>query len=133
MSTGSETSKSCYFCLKPGQMPRNCRAYKAHNRQFADNAQASGNQGRIEKGRNKAKSRCIKASKNPSIGTKSVGLEAGLFKDMEVCGVAANLLVDTGATLSLIFATLMDRIPENARPVLDRASRNALDAGGNCL
>ena len=91
-------------------------------------------QGRNEKesGKN-SKSRCIKASKNPSIGTKSVGLEAGLFKDMEVCGVAANLLVDTGATLSLILATLMDRIPENARPVLDRASRNVLDAGGNCL
>ena len=50
MSTGSGTSNSCYFCLKPGHMRRNCRAYKAHNnRQFADNVQASGNQGRKEK------------------------------------------------------------------------------------
>ena len=46
---------------------------------------------------------------------------------------AAKLLVDTGATLSLISTTLMERIPEKARPVLDRASRNVLDAGGNCL
>ena len=52
---------------------------------------------------------------------------------MEICGVAAKLLVDTGATLSLISTTLMKRIPEKARPVLDRASRNVLDAGGNCL
>ena len=134
MSTGSGTSKSCYFCLKPGHKHRNCGAYKAHkNRQFDDNAQASGNQGRNEnEGRTKPKSRCIKASKNPSIGANFVGLEAGLFIDMEVCGFAAKLLVDTGATFSLISTTLMKRIPEKARPVLDRASRNVLDAGGNC-
>ena len=57
-------------------------------------------------------SRCIKASKNPSVAVNSVGLEAGLFIDMEVCGVAAKLLVDTGATLSLISTTLVERIPE---------------------
>ena len=93
MSTGSGTSKSCYFCHKPGHMRRNCRAYKAHkNRQFADNAQASGNQGRNEKeGGTKLECRCLKASTNPSIGAISVGLETGLFIDMEVCGVAAEL------------------------------------------
>ena len=114
MSTGSGTSKSCYFCLKPGHMCQNCRANKAHKkRQFADNAQVSGNQGRNEKeSGTKPKSRCIKASKNPSVAVNSVGLEAGLFIDMEVCGVAAKLLVDTGATLSLISTTLVERIPE---------------------
>ena len=119
-STGPGTSKSCYFCLIPGHMRRNCRAYKAHkNRKFADNAQASGNQGRNEKeGGTKPKSRCIKANKNPSIGANSGGLEAGLFIGMKVLrGVAAKLLVDTGATLSLISTTLMERISERARPV----------------
>ena len=52
---------------------------------------------------------------------------------MEICGVVAKLLVDTGATLSLISTTLMERIPEKVRPVLDRASRNVLNAGGYCL
>ena len=61
MSTGSGTSNSCYLCLKPGHMRRNYGAYIAHtDRQFADNAQASGEEKR-EVGA-KPKSRSIRAS-----------------------------------------------------------------------
>ena len=49
---------------------------------------------------------------------------------MEVCGIAAKLLVDTGATLSdLHYIDGKDYRWLD----LDKASRNVLDAGGNCL
>ena len=60
-------------------------------------------------------------------------MDAGLFIEMDVCGVKAKLLVDTGATVSLISTELMSRIPEEDRPRLDSFSRDILDAGGNCL
>ena len=71
-------------------MRRNYGAYIAHtDRQFADNAQASGEEKR-EVGA-KPKSRSIRASKNTSIGSNSVGLEACLFIDnIEVFSVAAS-------------------------------------------
>ena len=81
----------------------------------------------------KPSSRRIKTGDNTPINASPVGLEAGLFIEMDICGVKAKLLVDTGATVTLISTRLFHRIPEENQPKLSPFSRAILDAGGNCL
>lgn len=63
-----------------------------------------------------------------SIGANTVGSDARLFLKMEICGVVAKLLVDTGATLTLISTDLMSKVSDNDRPTLKDMKRQILNA-----
>jgi hypothetical protein len=117
----SEAQKVCYFCRKPGHIRKDCRAYKAQRR-AQQNHQTNDFKA-------KPSSRRIKTSDNTPINASPVGLEAGLFIEMDVCGVKAKLLVDTGATVTLISTRLFHRIPEENQPKLSPFCRAILDAG----
>ena len=121
----SGAQKTCYFCRKPGHLRKDCRAYKAQ-RQARQSHQTNDFKA-------KPSSRRIKTGDKTPINASPVGLEAGLFIEMDVCGVKAKLLVDTGATVTLISTRLFHRIPEENQPKLSPFSRAILDAGGNCL
>lgn len=47
-----------------------------------------------------------------SIGANTVGSDACLFLKMEICDVVAELLVNTGSTLTLIFTDLMSKVSD---------------------
>lgn len=66
-------------------------------------------------------------------GTNTVGSDADMFLKMDICGVMANLLVDTGATLTLISTDRLSKVSDNDKLVLKDMKRQILDAGGNCL
>ena len=65
------------------------------------------------------------------IGSNTVGLESGLFVNAKINGLDSKLLVDTGATLTLISAKLMEHIARQDTPELFPMERDVWDAGGN--
>jgi predicted aspartyl protease len=68
-----------------------------------------------------------------SIGASTAGAEAGMFIEVMICGVKADFLVDTGATLSLASRRLTNQMAEALQPKLRAHSQKVMDAGGNYL
>lgn len=129
-----EQQKLCYYCRKPGHIRKDCKAYRDNRpRENFTMRSESGNQRHGK--RTEANSNQIHKKTNgaASIGANTVGRDASLFLKIEICGVMAKLLVDSGATLTLKSTDLMSKVSDNDRPTLKDMKRQILDAGGNCL
>ncbi|XP_065923756.1 uncharacterized protein [Magallana gigas] len=129
-----EQQKLCYYCRKPGHIRKDCKGYR--DNRLRENSTISSESGNRRYGRRaEANSNQMQNKTNgtASIGANTVGSDAGLFLKMEICGVVAKLLVDTGATLTLISTDLLSKVSDNDKPVLKDMKRQILDAGGNCL
>ncbi|XP_062589995.1 retroviral-like aspartic protease 1 [Saccostrea cucullata] len=59
--------------------------------------------------------------------------EAGMYIEISVQGVQAKFLIDTGATLTLLFSTMYEKIAENTRPKLQKINQSILAANGSEL
>ena len=68
-----------------------------------------------------------------SVGTNNIGLEAGMFLRANIQGVDILLLVDTGATLTLVSNEVTGRISKKLMPNIDPMCKNVYDAGGKEL
>ena len=69
--------------------------------------------------------------KTKSVGSNNIGLETGMFLRANVQGVHVLLLVDTGATLTIVSNEVAGRIGKELMPNLVRKS--VYDAGGKKL
>lgn len=70
---------------------------------------------------------------SPSVGTNTANDEAGMYVDVTINGRQARVLVDTGATVSLISHQLFYAIEEANRPCLSRISQQIISASGTPL
>lgn len=67
---------------------------------------------------------------NGSIGMGSSLEESNLYIKININGMHAKLLVDTGATLTFMSKTLFETIPQGTRPRLQNSKQNCLAANG---
>lgn len=56
-----------------------------------------------------------------------------MFLRSRLQGIELNLLVDTGATLTLVSSAIVQRIAQDRMPALGLMQKNVLDAGGKML
>ncbi|XP_062599620.1 uncharacterized protein LOC134261188 [Saccostrea cucullata] len=74
------------------------------------------------------RSKQTSACPSGSIGVGSSLDEAGMYIDISVQGVQAKFLVDTGATLTLLFSAMYEKIAENIGPKLQKVNQSILAA-----
>ena len=65
-----------------------------------------------------------------SIGVSSVVQEAGMYVEADIHQVKCKLLVDTGATISIVSNNVYQKIPDVARPTLTSTNQEVLTASG---
>ena len=83
--------------------------------------------------RQNSKSQAKQGHTHGSVGANNIRLEAGMFLIANVQGVDVLLLVDTGATLTLVSNEVSRRIGKETMPNLDTMCENVYDAGGKEL
>ena len=69
----------------------------------------------------------------PTVRTRPDVARSGLFVEVEVRGVKAKMLVDTGATDTILSSTLYHRIPGVKRPHLNTSNSGVRNADGTEL
>jgi hypothetical protein len=105
-------------------------------RTYAQDCEANKAQRRAQQSRRtndfkaKTSSRRIRTGDNTPINASLLGMKAGLYIEMDVCAVKAKLLVDTGATMTLISNCLLYRISKGNWPKLSSLRRAFLNASG---
>lgn len=78
---------------------------------------------------NRRKNKCI----NANIGANTSNHKAGIFLQTKVNEIQAKMLIDTGASLTLISKKIYDLIPQHSRPILEEISQRVLNASGDEL
>lgn len=78
---------------------------------------------------NRRKNKCM----NANIGANTSNHEAGIFLQTKVNEVQAKMLIDTGASLTLISKKIYDLMPQHTRPILEASSQKVLNASGDAL
>jgi hypothetical protein len=68
-----------------------------------------------------------------SIGVSSGAQEAGMYVEADIHQVKCKLLVDTGATVSIVSNDMYKKIPDVARPTLTSTNQEVLTASGDKL
>ena len=68
-----------------------------------------------------------------SIGVSSAAQEAGMYVEADIHQVKCKLLVDTGATVSIVSNDIYQKIPDVARPTLTSTNQEVLTASGDKL
>ena len=68
-----------------------------------------------------------------SIGVSSAAQEAGMYVKADIHQVKCKLLVDTGATVSIVSNDMYQKIPDVARPILTSTNQEVLTASGDRL
>ena len=68
-----------------------------------------------------------------SIGVSSAAQEAGMYVVADIHQVKCKLLVDTGATVSIVSNDIYQKIPDVARPTLISTNQEVLTASGDKL
>jgi hypothetical protein len=61
-----------------------------------------------------------------SIGVSSAAQEAGMYVEADIHQVKCKLLVDTGATVSIVSNDIYQKIPDVARPTLTSTNQEVL-------
>uniref|UniRef100_A0A8W8J306 Peptidase A2 domain-containing protein n=1 Tax=Magallana gigas TaxID=29159 RepID=A0A8W8J306_MAGGI len=78
---------------------------------------------------NRRKNKCM----NANIGANTSNHEAGIFLQTKVNEVQAKMLIDTGASLTLISKKIYDLMPQHTRPILEASLQRVLNASGDAL
>lgn len=68
-----------------------------------------------------------------NIGANTSNHEAVIFLQTKVNEAQAKMLIDTGASLTLISKKIYDLIPQQMRPILEESSQRVLNASGDAL
>ena len=68
-----------------------------------------------------------------SIGVSSAAQEACMYVEADIHQVKCKLLVDTGATVSIVSNDIYQKIPDVARPTLTSTNQDVLTASGDKL
>lgn len=67
---------------------------------------------------------------NVYLGTNTINEDSGLYVDLEVNGVTAKFLVDTGATISLISNALFEKFKSSDSPEIRQINQEITTANG---
>ena len=118
----NRTSIKCFGCGKTGHLKKICTVKRSNPNQTKDK-------------RSNANQITVESSDSPrtitgTIGVNKLASEAGVFIRVKVNGVNANMLIDTGATVTLISNDLFKKI-EN--PLIPTMNREFLSASGSAL
>ena len=115
----------CYVCGKSGHMKRNCP-----QRPRVQNSASSPKRGTptFSQSKNSGKNPAYKTS--ATVGVHKLSAEAGMFVKAKVNGVVANLLIDTGATVTIINTKLYKQMSNVS---LSPSQREILTANGESL
>jgi hypothetical protein len=60
-------------------------------------------------------------------------MKSGMFLKANVQGIDADLLIDTGATITLVLNALTEKIVDTTRPMLDPMPKRVYGGGGKTL
>ena len=138
--------RQCHACGKPGHIARFCPrgdvtcygcGEKGNVVRFCPKGRRQNQNGGRQKGRNnddqgKTDTTPVTSDKTPgSVGVHKLAPEAGMFIRAKVNGVITNLLIDTGATVTLI-STVFFKDMSNM-PTLSSSQRDILTANGESL
>ena len=138
--------RQCHACGKPGHIARFCPrgdvtcygcGEKGHVVRFCPKGRRQNQNGGRKKGRNnddqgKTDTTPVTSDKTPgSVGVHKLAPEAGMFIKAKVNGVNTNLLIDTGATVTLISTSFFKDM--NNMPTLSPSQRDILTANGESL
>ncbi|XP_062568971.1 uncharacterized protein LOC134231056 [Saccostrea cucullata] len=125
-ASGRKQEIRCYECKKPGHIRRNCPQLKRRQKQSDDRSgKASMNQANGDGKR--------ASGPQVSVGLGSSIEECGLYINVNVQGVKAKFLVDTGATVTLVSETLYRKLPASVRPKLHEVNQIIMSANGTAL
>ena len=114
----------CYNCHKKGHVRKDCLLWKKGNDHGMN---------KPDDKRQNSKSQAKQGPTHGSVGANNIGLEAGMFLRANVQGVDVLLLVDTGATLTLVSNEVAGRISKELMTNLDPMCKSVYDAGGKQL
>lgn len=117
----------CYKCSE-GHIHRNCPKLKRE----CDNSTRRSEQpkeGNVRRIRGKQRRKNRKSSKG-NVGASNLFEEAGIFIVSEVNGLKTKLLIDTGASLTLLSKRIYDRLPD--KPILEE-SRQVITSASSRL
>ncbi|VDI48461.1 Hypothetical predicted protein [Mytilus galloprovincialis] len=107
------------------------------NRDNSYNGQSNYNSFNDSRGR--GTTRMIKSSQNQknglhgNIGVSTAAHEAGMYVDTDLYGLSASLMVDTGATVTIISEKTYNRIPRARQPDLMSSNQQVFTASGDQL
>lgn len=119
----------CYKCPEEGHIRRNCPKLK-RERDSSTRRSEQPKEGNARRIRGKQRRKNRKSSKG-NVGASNLCEEAGIFIDSEVNGLKTKLLIDTGASLTLLSKRIYDKIPD--KPVLEESRQVITSASGSRL
>uniref|UniRef100_A0A8W8NC53 Peptidase A2 domain-containing protein n=1 Tax=Magallana gigas TaxID=29159 RepID=A0A8W8NC53_MAGGI len=121
----------CYYCKENDQIRRNCPSLKSRGAdKKSEPYRKSPGEGKTRRIRsNRRKNKCM----NANIGANTSNHEAGIFLQTKQNEVQAKMLIDTGASLTLISKKIYDLMPQHTRPILEASSQRVLNASGDAL
>ncbi|PJE78497.1 hypothetical protein CI610_02561 [invertebrate metagenome] len=119
----NSTDRRCYKCQEIGHLRRDCPQLKKESKTASTGVA------------NPVRTRTRKRSCKPSagIGISSAAQEAGLYINAEVQHTKVKLLVDTGATVTILSQESYEKIPEERRPKLKEVKKDIMAANGSEL
>ncbi|XP_033739317.1 uncharacterized protein LOC117326704 [Pecten maximus] len=119
----NSTDRRCYKCQEIGHFRRDCPRLKKESKTASTGVA------------NPVRTRTRKRSSKPSagIGVSSAAQEAGLYINAEVQHTKVKLLVDTGATVTILSQESYEKIPEERRPKLKEVKKDIMAANGSEL
>ena len=119
VTEGASPRFRCSKCKKLGHFKRNNPLNKTpstENNVKGRNVEGEANTKRVGRSCNKSSTR----KKGRKARSSSAGLvEAGMYLPVQINGIEANMLIDSGATASLISVEVYERIDKKKRPSLN--------------
>ena len=127
----SKSERKCYFCNREGHMKRDCRQYiKWKSKQKSEQDRENAIQGHNDKTNEKVVQKMTLSLKE----IMSKCDQAGIFVEADIGGEYAKLLLDTGATVSLIAPHIVQRLTgNNAESQLEQIDAKIFIADGSPL
>ena len=103
-----------------------------------ENSQTDKKRENVGRGRGRARPLRSEVTTNQSsiqgsIGVSSAAQEAGMYVEADIHQVKCKLLVETGATVSIVSNDIYQKIPDVARPILTSTNQEVLTASGDKL
>ena len=103
-----------------------------------ENSQTDKKSGNVGRGRGRARPlrsevTTHQSSIQGSIGVSSAAQEAGMCVEADIHQVKCKMLVDTGATVSIVSNDIYQKIPDVARPALTSTNQEVLTVSGDKL